>query len=262
MKKPAALVAVLLVALGLVGAAVAVTYGEPDNGRHPNVAAIVRVRDDGAYRILCTGSLVTDRYVLTASHCTSFVESLGQSDIWVTFDEHFTQSSKLLHGTMITNPLYNHAQSDPEDIALIRLDKKVTGITPVQLPQAGLLDRMRRAGTLNGDTQFTSVGYGLHEPKPAPGGITHEFPMERWLSIGTFTTLDGVWLRLAQTQATGDGGTCNGDSGGPQFLGGPSSNLQASITITGDVQCNATNVDYRLDTPEARAFLGQYIPLP
>lgn len=29
-----------------------------------------------------------------------------------------------------------------------------------------------------------------------------------------------------------------------------------SITITGDVQCFATNVVYRLDTPPARAFLG------
>jgi len=262
MKKSAALAAVVVIALAAAAAALAITYGEPDNGRHPNVAAIIRLRDDGAYRILCTGSLVTDRYVLTASHCTSFVESLGQSDIWVTFDEHFTQSSKLIHGTMITNPLYNQRQSDPGDIALIRLDRKVTGITPVQLPRAGLLDQMRAAGTLNSSTQFTSVGYGRQDPKPAPGGITHDSPMERWLAIGTFTALDGVWLRIAQTQATGDGGTCNGDSGGPQFLGGPSSNLQASITITGDVQCYATNVDYRLDTPEARAFLGQYVPLP
>jgi secreted trypsin-like serine protease len=262
LRRSAALAAVVLIALGAVGAALAITYGEPDNGRHPNVAAIIRLRDDGAYRILCTGSLVTDRYVLTASHCTSFVESLGQSDIWVTFDEHFTQSSKLLHGSMITNPLYNQRQSDPEDIALIRLDKKVTGITPVQLPQAGLLDAMKKARTLNGDTQFTSVGYGIQEPQTAPGGITHDFPMERWLSIGTFSSLDTIWLRIAQTQATGDGGTCSGDSGGPQFLGGPQSNLQVSITITGDLQCFATNVDYRLDTPEARSFLGQYIPLP
>jgi hypothetical protein len=26
--------------------------------------------------------------------------------------------------------------------------------------------------------------------------------------------------------------------------------------------CRATNVDYRLDTPSARAFLGQYVTLP
>jgi secreted trypsin-like serine protease len=258
MRTSAALTAIVL-ALVVAGTAVAITYGEPDNGRHPNVAAIIRLRTtDNQFRILCTGSLVTPRYVLTASHCTSFVESLGQSDIWVTFDEHFSQSSTLIHGTMITNPLFNHRQSDPEDIALIRLDRPVNGVTPVQLPTAGLLDQMRAAGTLKG-TPFTSVGYGIQQPQPGKGGIVHDFPMERWQSVGTFTTLDTVWLRLAQTQATGDGGTCNGDSGGPQFLG---ANLQVSITITGDAQCFATNVDYRVDTPEARAFLGQYISLP
>jgi hypothetical protein len=36
----------------------------------------------------------------------------------------------------------------------------------------------------------------------------------------------------------------------------------AAITITGDAICRATNVDYRLDTPPARAFLGQYVTLP
>lgn len=259
MRTSVALVAIALATLVVAGTAIAITYGEPDNGRHPNVAAIVRLRtSDNQFRILCTGSLVTPRYVLTASHCTSFVESLGQSDIWVTFDEHFSQSSKLIHGTMITNPLFNQRQSDPEDIALIRLDRPVNGVAPVQLPTAGLLDQMRAARTLSG-TRFTSVGYGIQQPQTAPGGIVHDFPMERWQSVGSFTTLDTVWLRLSQNQATGDGGTCNGDSGGPQFLG---SNLQVSITITGDVQCFATNVDYRLDTPEARAFLGQYIPLP
>ena len=60
--------------------------------------------------------------------------------------------------------------------------------------------------------------------------------------------------------STGDGGTCYGDSGGPNFLG--DSNVVAAIMITGDAVGRATNVDYRLDTPQARAFLGQYVSLP
>jgi hypothetical protein len=36
----------------------------------------------------------------------------------------------------------------------------------------------------------------------------------------------------------------------------------AATTITGDLMCRATNVDYRMDTPSARAFLGQYVTLP
>jgi hypothetical protein len=35
-----------------------------------------------------------------------------------------------------------------------------------------------------------------------------------------------------------------------------------SITITCDLFCYATNVDYRLDTPSARAFLDDFVTLP
>jgi hypothetical protein len=64
--------------------------------------------------------------------------------------------------------------------------------------------------------------------------------------------------------ALGDGGTCYGDSGGPNFLGAGATEttIVAGTTITGDSMCRATNVNYRMDTPSARAFLGQYVPLP
>ena len=58
----------------------------------------------------------------------------------------------------------------------------------------------------------------------------------------------------------GDGGTCYGDSGGPNFLG--TTNILAATTITGDSVCGSTNVDYRLDTAAARGFLGHYVTLP
>jgi hypothetical protein len=35
-----------------------------------------------------------------------------------------------------------------------------------------------------------------------------------------------------------------------------------AITITGDAVCRSTNVDYRLDTSMARAFLAPYVLLP
>jgi hypothetical protein len=133
----------------------------------------------------------------------------------------------------------------------------------VQLPTLGLLDEMKASGTLNHQL-FTSVGYGIQEPQTGPGGITHDFPMERWYSIGEFDALNDAWLRISQVAATGDGGTCSGDSGGPQFLGAGADEtpIQVSITITGDVECFATNVTYRLDTPQARAFLGRFVTLP
>jgi secreted trypsin-like serine protease len=79
---------------------------------------------------------------------------------------------------------------------------------------------------------------------------------------GSFNSLTNAWLKLSQNASTGNGGTCYGDSGGPNFLGGSDSTLIVGTTITGDTQCGSTNVDYRLDTASARTFLGKYVSLP
>jgi hypothetical protein len=75
---------------------------------------------------------------------------------------------------------------------------------------------------------------------------------------------DDAWLRLSQNPATGDGGGCYGDSGGPNFLGAGNDETStiAAITVTSDAMCQATNVVYRMDSPVARAFLGQFVTLP
>ena len=75
-----------------------------------------------------------------------------------------------------------------------------------------------------------------------------------------FRSLTKSWLNLSMNPSVGSGGTCYGDSGGPNFLG--DTNLLAATTITGDFMCRATNVDYRLDTTSARSFLGQFVALP
>jgi secreted trypsin-like serine protease len=258
-----AALAASLATLAAVSGASATTYGQSDRSLHPNVGAFIAdFRQNGHPDVLCSGSLIAPTVFLTASHCTAFLESIGVSQVWVTFDSTYVEGkSKLIHGTMHTNPLYNQAQSDPGDIAVITLDRAVN-ITPVQLPTAGLLGQMKKAGTLNGSTQFTSVGYGVHEPTVGGGQPSFPFTSDRNVAIGSFDALNNAWLRLSQNNATGDGGTCFGDSGGPEFLGGLTSNLQASLTVTGDAMCLATNVDYRIDTAPARAFLAQFVRLP
>jgi secreted trypsin-like serine protease len=74
-------------------------------------------------------------------------------------------------------------------------------------------------------------------------------------AIGTFNSLGPGYLRISQNAATGNAGTCYGDSGGPQFLDG----IQVSVTITGDILCKSTNVVQRLDTAQAQAFLAPYL---
>jgi hypothetical protein len=252
-----------LTPLFLVPRASAITYGVLDGGDHPNVGAFV-VEDDAGHRdIWCTGTLISPTVFLTASHCTVDPERLGWR-VFVTFDTKFTAKSKLYEGTPHTNPGYNQAQSDSGDIAVVTFASPIRGITPAALPSAGLFDRMKADHTLNNSTKFTAVGYGVHEAIVGGGPPTLPFTSDRWRSVSAFNALNQSWLRLSQNDATGNGGTCYGDSGGPNFLGSGANetSIIAAITVTGDYYCNATNVTYRLDTAPARTFLSQFVTLP
>lgn len=146
------------------------------------------------------------------------------------------------------------------DIAVVVFSKPIQGITPADLPTAGLLDRMKAAGTLNQSTLFTSVGYGDSEFVNGPGGQTTTHLQSRHFAVGPFNSLTAAYLHLSQHTNRGEGGTCSGDSGGPNFLG--DSDVIASITVTGDTYCSSTNVGYRLDTEAARDFLDEFVTLP
>jgi secreted trypsin-like serine protease len=264
----AAFALVCALSLALAAPAEAITYGQPDGGRHPNVGALIAEwRTPGVKEQLCSGTLISPTVFLTAGHCTAHLESLGipNDQVWVSFDQDvdpITKRTTLFQGTWVTNPNYNQRQSDPGDLAVVLFDDALS-ITPAQLPKAGLFDQMKAAGTLNG-TRFTAVGYGVHEPEIGGGPPTFPYDGERWRAVSEFSALSSAWLRLSQNDATSDGGTCYGDSGGPNFLGARNTETKivASVTVTGDAMCQATNVTYRLDTVSARGFIGQYVTLP
>lgn len=247
----------------------AITYGEPDGDRHPNVGALIaEYRTPGVKEQLCSGTLISPTVFLTAAHCTAHLESKGipNDHIWVSFDarvDPVTSSTELIRGRWVTHPDYNQRQSDPADLAVVILDKPVKGIRPARLPEAGWFDKLAAGGGLHGQ-KFTAVGYGVHEPVNGPGGPTFPYDGQRWMSVSEFQALNDSWLRLTQNSATHDGGTCYGDSGGPNFLGAGSEETQllAAVTVTGDAMCKATNTTYRLDTPTARNFLDDFVDLP
>jgi Trypsin len=241
--------------LALAAGASAITYGVPDGNGHPEVGALLAQQafSDGTWEE-CSGTLISPTVFLTAEHCDE-----GVSKVNVTFDSSYVYPSGTTYsGTWYGDPNYNQSQSDPQDLAVVVLDKPVKGITPAELPTAGSLDN------LSGDQQFTSVGYGAQAVTNGPGGQTFHYADIRYVATGTLNSINPAWLRISQNPATGNGGTCYGDSGGPNFLGAGSSETKiiAATTITGDTPCRSTNVDYRLDTASARDFLGQFVTLP
>jgi hypothetical protein len=80
-------------------------------------------------------------------------------------------------------------------------------------------------------------------------------------AYSAFKSVNQDYLNLSQNIHQDNGGTCYGDSGGPNFLGTDTSKelgqplTIAGTTITGDTWCKATNVTLRLDTDEAQNFL-------
>jgi secreted trypsin-like serine protease len=253
----------------------AITYGFVDaTNAFGNTGAFVVKAPSGRIFPICTGTLIAPNVFLTASHCTVYFEQVlapaGYTaavsfDNPIPFADLTSKSTKLVTVTeVVSNPLYNQAQSDSEDIAVLRVDPKQTrGITPAVLPEAGLLDTLSAQNGLK-DAVFTAAGYGLQNR--VTGGGTPFFqdlnPVPRMYAFSSFNSLNGGYIRLSQNPSTGNGGTCFGDSGGPNFLNVNGTRTLVAITITGDSVCRSTNVDYRLDTPMARAFLAPYVTLP
>lgn len=245
----------LLATLAFSTTAGAITYGVPDGNGHPEVGALLaqQAYSDGTWA-MCTGTLISRRVFLTAAHCDD-----GVSRVAVTFDSSYDSSTgKTYWGTWHADPGFNQSQSDPKDIAVVVFDRAVRGITPARLPKANSLSG------LMGSQKFTSVGYGAQSVTSGPGGKTFHYADVRYVATGTLNSLTPSWLRISMNPATGNGGTCYGDSGGPNFLGAGATetNIIAGTTITGDIPCRSTNVDYRLDTPSARSFLASYVTLP
>jgi S1-C subfamily serine protease len=251
LRKTTLFAALGVAALVFAAAGLAITNGGPDGNGHPYVGALLAPKafSDGTWEE-CSGTLISPTVFLTAAHCDE-----GLSQVKVTFDSTYDSATGTTYtGTWHADPGFNHAQGHPDDIAVVVFDQPVTGITPAELPTLGQLDSLKVG------TPIVSVGYGAQSVTKGPGGHVFHYADVRYVATGSLDTTTPVWLKASMNPAKGDGGTCYGDSGGPNFIG--DSDVIGGTTVTGDFYCRATNVDFRLDTPDARAFLQQYVKLP
>lgn len=244
--------------VGIASPASAITNGTPDGQGHPSVGALIdgQAYPDGTWSY-CTGTLISPTVFLTAAHCGE----KGQTTATVSFSSQYRLGDGVYVGSFHADPLYTE-KAEGHDIAVVVFTTPIAGIRPARLPAAGTLDKMKADGTL-ATSAFTPVGYGTATPTDGPHGQEMHYSDTRRRTSISFEKLTATWLKLSEDRAKKDGGTCYGDSGGPNFLGGPTSDLLVATTVSGDDDdCKATNLDYRLDTPVARKFLAKFVTLP
>jgi hypothetical protein len=256
----------------------AITFGELDNGRHPNVGAVMVKAPYAEPFQYMSGTLVAPNLFLAAGHGTSEIE-FGIASGWfsldyafVTFaDDPYDESSWLPIKDVRTHPGYKPAKYDVdedvwadahgfgsiniEDVGVVILDEEVTDIEPAALPTVGFLDELKRARELKPETKILSVGYGTHETFPPPTVV--EEPHSRELVFSDYRGINKRWLLLSMNVRLGNGGGGYGDSGGPKFWVDPLDGSEHLVAITsrGDPLCVAMDVSYRIDTSTALDFI-------
>ena len=269
------LLATLLLVTFAANPARAITGNFVDDFQHPFVGLAVFYDEQGEFIGRCSGSLLSPSLFLTAGHCIDGAASARvyfQQDAGANYDpateldpvtgypesclsEPCTTSSELL------NYGYPAGFPNTRDAALLILDEPIVLSEYGVLAAAGSLDALAtRRGRQAID--FTVSGYGLTYTNPAKTISFRERLMASSRLVNLRSALTGGFnLQTTNNPGIG-GGTCFGDSGGPVFYGGFSSNLIVGITSFGlsSQVCAGVDFAYRTDQQELIDFILANVP--
>jgi Trypsin len=243
--------------LGDPGAS-AITYGRLDNNDHPFVGLMVAQDASGNALWRCSGTLMSPTLFLTAGHCTeapaAHVEIWFDADVDAGIPGNGYPNNGQVGGTPYTHPQYNPNAFYRYDLGVVVLDQPYVTGSYGALPALDVLDQLATQRGLQNVT-FTSVGYGLQyiNPQFVSSARVRMAATPHLVGINTGYTGD-FSIRLSNNAATG--GTCFGDSGGPNFIG--STNVVGGVTSYGNNWCTGGGGVYRVDRSDDLAWLALF----
>lgn len=230
----------------------AVTDGDLDGNGHPYVGLMVAQDAKGNPLWRCSGTLLSPTLFLTAGHCTeapaAHVEIWFAADVESGIPANGYPYKGDVGGTPYTHPNYNPNAFYLYDLGVVVLKQRMVMSTYGALPALNQLDTLaQRRGEQ--DVTFTAVGYGLQQSFPDAAAWKEHNQRVRMVAYPHLLQINGgivgdFSLLLSNNHATG--GTCFGDSGGPNFIG--NSNVVGGVTSFGmNGNCAGTGGVYRVD---------------
>jgi len=238
-----------------------ITHGDLDGDAHPAVVLIV-MDVDGAPAFRCSGTLVAPKVVVTAGHCAgepgefSGMRIFTESDVQNGDNNYpFAGPNTIEAASWRAHPLFTEAAFYLHDVGVITLTKafRLGSGEYGRLPALNQLDALHTGSS----TVFTAVGYGLQRINPVKieAERVRMFAEPHLIMINT-PAIGDFSLLLSNNASTG--GTCFGDSGGPNYLG--SSNVIAAVTSFGrNNNCAGTGGVFRLDRKNGLDFVTPFL---
>jgi len=258
-----ALIPVLLmaaVALTPATVGLAVTNGQPDGSGHPYVGvAIQPIPSMPGYVYVCSGSLISPTVFVTAAHC---FDPSQPAFVSVKSGPPLSLKADFTEGTFYRSPDWCLGCAsglpgfDTHDVAVVVLKHRINLGGYAALPSAGLVD------TLAMKTNVDIVGYGVQGFIRGGGQPEQIFLFTRYfapsqLIEANFEQSD-EYIKLSANPAQGKGGTCFGDSGGPDLLGGTNIILAVNSYVTNG-NCAGVTYSNRIDLPYALQFIQGFM---
>ena len=250
---------------GTIRIAGAITDGSPDGTGHPHVGLLIfDVEGSPAWR--CSGTLLSPTILLTAGHCT---DGTSGGRVWFEDDVQSNQaalgypfggSTSVEFCGIATHPQFSEGSFVLHDVGVVTLCTPVARANYGVLPAANQLDALKtKRGTQ--DVTFTAVGYGGQKSFPDAASFHDSFLKIRMVATPKLNQINtgftGNFSLLLSNNAN-TGGTCFGDSGGPNFLGG--SNIVAGVTSYGiNGNCAGTGGVFRMDRQNVLDFVNSFL---